>query len=230
MKRWLVLLALLAFARVAAATPGPAIDWDPAFTWEFGATPYNSPPGGVFNMVGTISAFGPPLDFLNAGDPSKEYTFYVHGMVSQGTVAAGPPATTIYTTNYTGGTIEIYEDTSPDAVFAPNPPNAQVPSSFTDGTPILTGNFTSFVVQTNNFTAYMVGNIEGDISWTGGTLKNEMNGADGQPCPGLLTGGATWNPSVLIPGYIFRHDGKIDYQCPVPVHPSTWGSIKAMYR
>ena len=40
----------------------------------------------------------------------------------------------------------------------------------------------------------------------------------GEPCPGLFTGGLTWRPTgdVLIPGYIFRHDGKIDLNCPVP--------------
>ena len=37
-------------------------------------------------------------------------------------------------------------------------------------------------------------------------------GTGGEPCPGLFTGGLTWRPTggVLIPGYLFRHDGKID--------------------
>ena len=51
-------------------------------------------------------------------------------------------------------------------------------------------------------------------------------------CPGLFTGGATWNtsPGVGIPGYLFRHDGKIDLQCPVPTQKSTWGQLKNLYR
>jgi len=224
-------LGLMLLAGVAAATPGPAIDWDPAYTYETGATPTNSIPGMEFHMVGIISQFGPPFDaFLNASDPTKEYTFYAHGLVSLGTVASGPPSNTFYTTNYVGGTIEVYEDLSPDASFAPNPPNAIVPANFVDGgPPLLTGNFTSFVVQANNFTAFDTGNIEGNISWTGGTLLSYTKIGD-QPCGGLLTGGSTWNPSVSIPGYVFRHTGKIDLQCPTPAHSTTWGTIKALYR
>jgi hypothetical protein len=37
----------------------------------------------------------------------------------------------------------------------------------------------------------------------------------------------TWEPSVVPAGYIFRHDGKIDLNCPVPVDVSTWGRIKS---
>lgn len=222
------LLILAAPSAVRAA--GPAIDWDPAFAWQTGGTATNLPLGGEFKMVGIVSQFGPPLADLNAGDPTTEYTFYVHGLLSQGTVAVGPPATTIYTTNYTGGQIEIYFDPTPDSSFDPNPPNAGVPGDYIDGTPILTGVFTSFVVQSNNFTAFKVGNIEGDITWTGGTMIDRFRRIGGEICPGLLTGGSTWNPPVLIPGYLFRHDGKIDLQCPTPANSSTWGSIKQMYR
>jgi hypothetical protein len=222
--------ALLLVAPYARAAVGPAIDWDPAYTWETGASVTNSPPGGEFKLVGIVSQFGPPLDALHADDPTKEYTFYVHGLISQGTVVAGPPATTFYTTNYTGGTFELYEDLSPESSFDPNPPNLTVPANYIDGTLLLKGNFTSFTVQSNNFTAFDVGNIEGNIIWTGGTLLALAQGPNPQPCPGLFTGGSTWYPAVLIPGYIYRHDGKIDFQCPVSTTTSTWGSIKALYR
>jgi len=108
-----------------------------------------------------------------------------------------------------------------------------VPSTFTDVPPtILSGVFTSVVVTTNNFTAFQTGNIQGDIQWTGGTLLNYFSNGNGGTCPGLFTGGATWStaPGVGIPGYLFRHDGKIDLQCPVPTQKSTWGRVKQMYR
>lgn len=227
--RILTTLAALALAALPARAAGPSIDWDPAYTWETGATATNSPLGGEFKLVGIVSMFDAPFQFLNAGDPTREYTFYVHGLISQGTVAQGPPATTIYTTQYSGGVFELYEDLTPESSFAPNPPNATVPSTYTDGTLLLSGVFTSFVVQTNNFTAFKVGNIEGQINWTGGTLL-PYTISGGFPCPGLFTGGATWNPNVLIPGYIFRHDGKIDMQCAVSAGRSTWGSLKSLYR
>lgn len=233
MKRILATLAvaaLLGGARLAGAATGPAIDWDPAYLYEPGATPTSSAPGSELKFVGTVSGFDAPFGDLNPHDPAREYTFVGYGLISQGTVAIGPPSFTIYTTNYTGGFFELYEDLSPDAVFAPNPPNALVPSSFSDGTLLLRGQFTSFQTVSNNFTTFMTGNIEGNITWTGGSLLSRVNGANGQPCPGLFTGGSTWLPAVNIPGYLFRHDGKIDLQCPVGTSTGTWGRIKSLYR
>ena len=122
------LCAVLAFAAPAFATQ-PLIDWDPAFYYQPGATPFNAPAGGELKIVGIISAFGPPLDFLDASDPTREYTFYCHSLISNGTTAVVGPPGTIYNTTYTGGVIEIYEDLTPDASFDPNPPNAGVPVS-----------------------------------------------------------------------------------------------------
>lgn len=230
-KRWLVSLGavlVLAGAASPARAIGPIFDWDPAYFWVPG-TFDNQPAGAIMRCVGTISAFGPPLEALNATMPATEYTFFIDGLESQGTVQNG----SFYTTFYNGGTIAMYADATPDAVFAPNPPNPDVPSTFVDGgAPFLTGNFTSLVVQTNSITTFKVGNIEGDIVWTGGTLFGEIAGPGGQPCPGLFTGGATWNtvPGVGIPGYLFRHDGKIDLQCPTPTSKSTWGRLKSLYR
>lgn len=228
MKALFAVLAMLLVAGVAAAAVGPIIDWDPAYTYEAGATPTHSIAGSEFHMVGIISQWGDALSDIN--DPSKEFTFYAHGLISQGTTASGPPSMTFYDTPYISGTIEIYEDNVFNASFAPNPPNAVVPANFQDGTLLLSGSFTSFDVQSNNFTAFDTGNIEGNINWTGGTLLPRMQTAGGIPCPGLLTGGSTWNPSVMIPGYVFRHTGKIDLQCPTPTRSSTWGQIKALYR
>lgn len=214
----------------AAAFGGASIDWDPIYTWEPGATPTNSIPGNELRAVGTVSSFDAPFADLDPNDPLKEYTIYMYGFISQGTIAQGPPATTFYTTNYTGGVIEIYEGSPRNSVYTPNPPNADVPSTFTDGTLILSGVFTSFYTQTNNFTTFQTGNMEGTITWNGGTLLSRVNDGNGQPCPGLFTGGMTWRTDVLIPGYIFRHDGKIDLNCPVPAESSTWGRIKSSYR
>ncbi|MBI1797854.1 MAG: hypothetical protein HYR74_12485 [Candidatus Eisenbacteria bacterium] len=221
--------AVLAIALAAPLHAGPVIDWDPAFFYEPGVTFSNSIPGNEMKIVGIISAFGPPLQFLNANDPSKDYTFYLSGMISNGTTVIGSAGSQFYVTTYTGGTIQVYEGTPRNAVFDPNPPNANVPSTFTDGTVLLSGNVSGFYTQTNDFTTFMTGNAEGNITWTGGTLISYLSSTQG-PCPALFTGGLTWYPSLLIPGYVFRHTGKIDNDCPSPTRQSTWGRIKSLYR
>jgi hypothetical protein len=75
----------------------------------------------------------------------------------------------------------------------------------------------------------MTGNSEGQITWTGGSLFSYILN-NGVPCPALFTGGMTWLPSVNIAGYLFRHDGKIDHECPTPTKTSTWGRMKSLYR
>lgn len=233
MNNWKVpiLAVLAAIAFSATAQAGVPIDWDPIFFYApASSTPSNQPAGNALNGVGTVSKFDAPFADLDATDPTREYTIYVYGLSSLGTTTIGAPGLQFYTTNYSGGSIEIYEDLSPDADYGTNPPNGTAPSTFTDGTLILKGDFTRFIVQTNDFTQFQVGNAEGDINWNGGSLlaRTFVNG--GQPCPGLFTGGLTWRTSVVIPGYLFRHDGKIDLNCPTPAENSTWGKVKANYR
>jgi len=221
-------LAALAFAGVAEA--GPSIDWDPIFFYGTpGMTFNNQPIGGVLSGVGTVSKFDQPFQFLDASDPTKEYTIVISGLVSQGTVPTNIGIGNVFNTEYSGGSIQIYEDLSPDHDYGVNPPNLTAPPTFADGTLLLTGSFTSFHTLTNDFTLHQSGNAEGEINWTGGSLYN-LTFRGGEPCPGLFTGGLTWKPSVLLQGYLFRHDGKIDLNCPVAAEASTWGKIKASYR
>jgi len=231
--RNLILSALLLGAFVSApAFAGPVIDWDPAYVYGPGASATVVIPGAELRGVGIVSMFDGPLGFLDANDPTKEYTFVFRGLIANPTVVSGPPAFTFYTTNYNGGIIELYEGSPRNSSFAPNPENAIVPSTFQDGTLLLSGIFTSFYTQTNNFTASKSGNMEGNILWNGGSLLSVFNGGNGEPCPGLFTGGITWStlPGVGIEGYVFRHDGKIDLNCPTASSPSTWGKMKAQYR
>jgi hypothetical protein len=222
--RWTILIVgLLVGSLATSSSAAPVIDWDPAYFYETGATPTHSNSGSELKIVGVISAFGPPLADLNANDPTKDYTFVLSGLISDGTSAPiGPPATEFYLTKYQGGTIQIYEGTPRDSDFDPFPP-----VGFADGTLLLSGNVSDFYTQTNNFTAFMTGNAEGKITWTGGTRLADM-AVDG--CPDFFTGGITWYPSLVIPGYLFLHDGKIDHECPTPARSSTWGRMKKLYR
>lgn len=221
---------LMGLVAAAPAYAGPFIDWDPMYVYGPGAGVGIVTPGAELKGVGIVSNFDVPFQDLNASDPTTEYTFMIKGLIAGVTAVSGVPSTQFYTTNYAGGTFELYAGSPRNSSFAPNPENAIVPSTFIDGTLLLHGTFTSFYTQTNNFTAFKTGNMEGSITWDGGTLLSRMNGGNGEPCPGLFTGGLTWNPSVLIDGYVFRHEGKIDMNCPLPAAPSSWGKVKAQYR
>ena len=134
-------LAALAFAATAYA--GPSIDWDPIHLYGPASSTFNNQPlGNALSGVGTVSKFDVPFQFLDAADPTKEYTIYLYGLTSQGTATIGAPGLQFYTTNYSGGTIEIYEDLTPDSNYGTNPPNGTAPSTFTDGTLLLKGRFT----------------------------------------------------------------------------------------
>lgn len=227
---WVLVIAVLCAGVLALpAAGGPIVDWDPAYFYEPNATPSSSTSGSELRIVGIVSAFGPPLEFLDANDPSKDYTFLISGLISNGTTTVGSPGTQFYVTTYTGGTVELYEGTPRDAVFDPNPPNDNVPSTFTDGTLLLRGTISGFFTQTNDFTTFDTGNSEGHITWTGGSLIDYVGG-EADPCPALFTGGMTWYPPVMIEGYLFRHDGKIDHECPTESRTSTWGRMKTLYR
>jgi len=224
-------VALLAIAVVPPAFSGPIVDWDPAYFYEPGAQFNNSIPGSEMKIVGTISAFSGVLAYLNPNIAGgTEYTFFVSGLISQGTATIGAPGLQFFITTYAnGGVISIYEDASPDAVFTPFPPNE---GNFQNGTLLLTGTLNGFNTQTNDFTPHQTGNAEGTIAWTGGSLIGLLSNGVGGTCPGLFTGGLTWwsDPIVVPTGYLFRHDGKIDDECPTPTRSGTWGRIKTLYR
>src|SRR5207245_7087370 len=72
-----------------------------------------SSPGSSLTVVGKIVCFGPPLDYLNANMPAKEYTF-IWNLTSFGTAVTIPNK--VWDTDYASstqlGTFAIYEDAS----------------------------------------------------------------------------------------------------------------------
>ncbi len=239
MKRTRGVAAILAlFAVVAAAAPssaqvcsGQLVKFDPcAYAWETNYAPYISQAGSLLEFVGQVSQFCPPLA-LNALDPTKEYTFDVFGLSSQGTTTTVLADRTIYQTRYNSvGTVQfrIYEDLTPNipanCALPANPPVAGVvPDAFTDGTLILEGTIARFQTKV---TIYNNGNRSGDFSstyaFTGGTLYSTV-----QACGGNF--GGSWDPAPGIAGYSAHPNGKWD--CPTTeARPSTWGRIKSLYR
>ena len=242
----LALLAASAMATTASAQDCSAVlikfDAD-CFAYEtnYNTATFISGAGSLLNVVGIVSQFNGALGDLNALDPSKEYTFLWTGLTSGGTVGPTPVAggANRWTTTYTGGTFTIYEGTprnAPTSAAMPaSPPNGTVPSTFTDGTPILEGTIATLVTQVTRFSN---GSFSGSFrvdpyTFTGpagGTYYSRVAGTScilgGLWCPTGAAAGQCTNAT----GYSAHPNGKWDGPAATEVSSSTWGAIKQLYR
>jgi hypothetical protein len=244
-------LALLAalFAVFAPGTTfaqtGTIADWGPnSYAWETNyATlqPLFSESGSRLNAVGIIDDFAGPLAALEPVPAGTEYTYFMTNLVSGGTaITLGTFANTyrtVYSTaNAALNNIEIW--TSPtNSSFGTNPPNGTVPSTFSDGSLVLSGRFQTLTVtfaKRNSDQYVMGGNADSGTPsiangvFTGGSALALVS-ANGQPCPFRVTGGWLARPGTFPAGYSAHFDGKIDIDCPTPAIQSTWGKIKGQY-
>jgi len=146
-----------------------------------------------------------PLDFAN-----YQYTLVVQGLVwASGTT----------TQHYTGGTIAIYEDNGTAADYTN-------PSTFTDGTAILTGVVLS--LDRTMFTANL-GTAAGLVDWLAGTRIGEIAPAD-RLSWAFLTGISN-RSTVTEPGYDENWDGKVEPQSPiVPNDERSFGALKDAFQ
>jgi hypothetical protein len=121
--------------------------------------------------------------------------------------------------NYNAATCAIYEDPIGSGTAA----NYATPSTFTDGTLILSGNFDGFLVR-NRFSATL-GNFIGKVNFNAGTRLGDLSTPLGWPC------GGGWSRTVSgIPtGYQENWDGKIDLAA-VGVENKSWDGVKLLYR
>jgi hypothetical protein len=203
--------------------------------------------GSNLTVVGKIVCFGPPLAYLNANMPAKEYTF-VWNLVTQapGTVQTIPGR--VWNTDYASasqlGTFAIYEDAAPNApnacAVAAFPPNADVPGKFIDGsTVILNGTIDYFHTQVTKATnGSYGGSFNATYKFTGGTLYGAVGGASSN-LNGLWCTIGTGTNQCMIPcnyvpppasGYSAHPSGKYDAPSSTPAVPTTWSVIQQLYR
>jgi hypothetical protein len=183
--------------------------------WETGGFP-TSEIGDELQAVGILTDIDTPLVWNTA---LYSYTWWIRGLISTGESVNGQT----HMATYTGGEFTIYVDTLPsNHDYGTNPPNATVPSTFTDGTSTyLEGTFTGFTLTHNDVTA--TGGFTGELVFTGGDVFPLLEN------PGGWTFGA--NISGFSPdGYDLEINGQVFLQGPSPVETSSWGGIKGMYR
>ncbi len=166
--------------------------------------------GGVLTMYSVMYDPAPidspiPLDFA-----SYEFTLVVDGvtLVSDGISRV-----------FSGGTVTIYQDAGTAADYTN-------PATFTDGTAILVGNFTSLSQFVPPFGP---GSVSGYLDWVGGARLNDMAPED-QLHWAFLSGTSTTS-GTLLPGYDEVWDGKTEPPSTiVDTEAASMGSIKALFR
>jgi len=245
MKKIIGVAAVAAILATGAATSalaqcgtGVMIKFDAdAFAYEtsYVNATYHSNPGSTLSMVGIVDLFCAPFLDLDPNDPNTEYTFYITGLTSAGTVVSLNGPTTNYSTSYSGGTWEIHAGSprnAPTAAGMPALPSGQVPGNFTDGPVILSGTLSGFntniSVTVVGPTTITNGSFLASYVTTGGTLQGRVGGGSaafqGNWCP-------TMQPTGCTPATYSAHpNGKWDTPGTTAALPNTWGRMKLLYR
>lgn len=166
--------------------------------------------GGTLTMRSVLTNNGVvptpiPLDFA-----TYQYTLVVVGTRVS---AIG------ITHNYNPVSIQMWSDLKSGGTAA----DYAIPSTFTDGTLILSGVFDGNLTRTQPIPT--VGSFIGEINFTGGSMLGALATTDGWPF------GGGWSRVVMgIPsGYNEMWDGKIDL-APVAVETGKWGAVKGLFR
>jgi hypothetical protein len=243
-------LALLAMLFVVfapgttIAQTGTIIDWGPnsyAYETNYNAAAYVSNANSRIELVGIIDDFAGPLSSLEPIPAGTEYTYHMLNLsTTAGTVITPGGFANIYRTVYvTNGSdnLRIYSGPT-NAAFGTNPPNPLAPTTFVDGSLVLSGKIESFTVtfsRRNSDNLVLGGNADsGPPSvtngvWTAGSALPLVS-VNGAPCPFRVTGGWLSRAGNFPAGYSAHFDGKVDIDCPTPADQSTWGRIKGQYR
>lgn len=183
----------------------------------------------IFGIVGNIGA--PFTDLVPAGPHELTFVYENASCVESGQFD-GPCSGGDYS-NYQGGTLSIYLDTSPDANFtttstfrdgelvlvitqqwpmvvAVDDPQESCPMTEQD-TPDL---FSTFVCSGGSWLYRVIANGNGFLSNFNGEVDH------GEDVP----------PQFEAAGYVARIHGGIDVISPVATQPVTWGRVKSLYR
>ncbi len=199
-------IAMLLLSQAVLATGASAVQ---LFDFD-GQAIVPSTPGQTAEAYAIIvngDAVTPPLPLDQA---SFQYTLVVTNLTLD---SAGT------TSNFSGGTVAIYQDGATPADWAD-------PTTFSDGTAILSGELVTF--QHSMLTSTL-GSGNGYVDWTGGTRLDELAPADQTGWPFLVL--ISRLPSQIQPGYTEMWDGKVEpTEDVVATEQRSWSELKAGYR
>jgi len=225
-RNYFVLVALAAVLTVPAKAHADQFLADfRGFDYEDpNSTPGFGNVGDGYNSLGDVVEVNPAL--LTADFVNNEYTYQFKDLSAIASDSA-PPYLFLF---YTNGRFRIFEDsktTGTNRDYGVNPPNATAPATFVDGTLILGGVVSNFILtldlSNNN------GSFAGDITFDEGTQQGTIPPAqlNGWTFAGLTSGGGTGTPE----GYAHQVDGEVRVpEQPTPAQNKSWGKVKDLYR
>ena len=226
------IVAVLSLALLASpvfAVEGMVFDWGPdCYGWEadYNLATHMSTAGSDLTIVGTIDVWYDP--FLGVVDQAtNEYTIILKDLVSLGSYESYG----YVFTDYSGGTFEIYEDAAKNADFGINPANGTVPSTFVDGTLILSGPLAVFNVWGTTGPGGYAASYTAEFEFTGPGAGPFYSLVEG--CYGITGNNWSDDPGLGIPtGYNFIVDGffSVDDCRIIDTEETNWGGVKQLFR
>lgn len=217
---------------VHATTVTQAVTFGPSYAraghlWDFNFTSPNYPAiGDWMLLVGRVTGFQAPFADIDANQPGVEYSYRMTGSTLNGwgiwdDFEHNQGGTFV---TYSGGWLEIYRDTTPDADFA----NVD---TFADGELLLRASLGTLYL-TSGSTYYPSQDCL--VTFTGGTLFDRVNnhgaGTTGHNVGTFRTNRNQFPAPIAATGYFASSQSQLDIELPVPVQPTTWGGIKAQYK
>ena len=199
-----ILIAMTAVALLTAPTASSA---QQLFDFDGQAT-IPTTVGETLSLVAEVLDGAPtidtplPLDFANF-----QYTLVIDGLTLDSVSGS--------TQYYSGGSITLYEDAGTVADTAN-------PSTFSDGTAILSGTFD--VLSRGSLLSLV--QVSGTVDWTGGTRLGDLAPADRLDWPFF----ATASTLDVDPGYDENWDGKVEPTEPVvSADEESFGAFKSQW-
>ncbi len=193
------------------------------FTWPL-PEDFTSP-GQHYDAVGPTISMNE--DYFILDEETSEYTIHIQAGTLTSTETVGNYVFYYYQEG--DGTISFYEDSieeGTEADYGTYPPNETSPSTFTDGTHMLGGYFTSltFVFELEDGDGSLSGMINFD---QGEYLENiPPHMREGWTLAAMGLGHPPFTPE----GYMNQIDGEVYLEEGTSTKPTTWGRLKKMYQ
>lgn len=201
MRRITAVALALALAPFAVAS-GTTLDYQGYAFTSGKAGAYD--PGSVLSIPVIVETASPGLGL----DPAaEEMTGWITGLVSNGVTDGGDGVQLV---TFSTGRIEFYRDPQRDHDFGTLPPNAAVPSTFTNGNLCLAGDLTDFALFLDPET--QSGAYQANVVFDSGSCLESLSAlrAEGFTFGGVMSrvvlGGA------IPEGYLFAADGFLEAQ------------------